>query len=97
MAMQEMMGMLGAFVTHPKKAYRSVLNKDFLIILQEYAVAAKQRRSNSMNMEFNWLLINGKAGPAITPLIVRLGDRVRIRTINLGMDLARSICTDTLL
>ena len=26
-----------------------------------------------MNMEFNWLLLNGKAGPATTPLIVRLG------------------------
>jgi hypothetical protein len=41
---------------------------------------------NSMNMEFNWLLLNGKAGPDTTPLIVRLGDRVRIRLINLGMD-----------
>ena len=30
--------------------------------------------------------MNGKAGPAITPLVVRLGDRVRIRLINLGMD-----------
>jgi hypothetical protein len=37
-------------------------------------------------MEFNWLTFNGKAGPAITPLIVRLGDRVRIRFMNLGMD-----------
>jgi hypothetical protein len=39
-----------------------------------------------MNMEFNWLLLNGKAGPANTPLIVKLGDRVRIRLVNLGMD-----------
>jgi len=37
-------------------------------------------------MEFNWLTINGKVGPATTPMIVRLGDRVRIRMINLGMD-----------
>lgn len=39
-----------------------------------------------MNMKFNWLVFNGKTGPATTPLVVRLGDRVRIRTINLGMD-----------
>jgi hypothetical protein len=39
-----------------------------------------------MNMEFNWLVFNGKTGPATTPLLVRLGDRVRIRLINLGMD-----------
>jgi hypothetical protein len=39
-----------------------------------------------MNMEFNWLVFNGKAGPAITPMIVPLGSRVRIRLVNLGMD-----------
>jgi hypothetical protein len=39
-----------------------------------------------MNMEFNWLVLNGKAGPAVTPMVVRLGDRVRIRMVNLGMD-----------
>ena len=39
-----------------------------------------------MMMEFNWLLLNGKAGPLATPLIVRQGDRVRIRFVNLGMD-----------
>jgi hypothetical protein len=39
-----------------------------------------------MNMEFNWVTLNGKAGPATTPLIVRHGERVRIRLINLGMD-----------
>ena len=86
MAMQEMMGMLGAFIMHPKQPYRPAVDKDFLIALQEYAVLPSNTVPNSMNMEFNWLVINGKAGPAITPLIVRLGDRVRIRTINLGMD-----------
>ena len=37
-------------------------------------------------MEFNWLTINGKAGPATTPILVKLGERVRIRMVNLGMD-----------
>jgi manganese oxidase len=41
---------------------------------------------NTMNMEYNWLLLNGKAGPASTPLIVRQGDRVRFRFVNMGMD-----------
>ena len=86
MAMQEMMGMLGGFIMHPKQPYRPVVDKDFLIALQEYAVLPSNVVPNSMNMEFNWLVINGKAGPAITPLVVRLGDRVRIRMINLGMD-----------
>ena len=41
---------------------------------------------NSMNMEFNWLTFNGKSGPASTPLVIRHGERVRIRLINMGMD-----------
>ena len=86
MAMQEMAGMLGGFVMHPKEPYHPHCDKDFLIHLQEYAVLPSNTIPNTMNMEFNWLLLNGKAGPANTPLIVRLGDRVRIRFVNLGMD-----------
>jgi hypothetical protein len=37
-------------------------------------------------MEFNWLTINGKAGPAATPMLVKHGERVRIRLVNLSMD-----------
>jgi hypothetical protein len=37
-------------------------------------------------MEFNWLTMNGKAGPATTPMLCRLGERVRVRLVNLGMD-----------
>lgn len=86
MAMQEMMGSLGAFIMHPKQPYAPRVDKDFVILLQEYAVLPNNNVPNSMNMEFNWLVFNGKAGPATTPLIVRLGDRVRVRLINLGMD-----------
>jgi len=86
MAMQEMMGMIGAFIMHPKKPYDPPVDKDFTIIMQEYAILPNNPTPNSMNMEFNWLTFNGKSGPACTPLIVRLGDRVKIRLINLGMD-----------
>ena len=86
MAMQEMVGMLGGFIIHPKTPYAPRVDKDFLIALQEYAVLPNNTIPNSMNMEFNWLTFNGKAGPASTPLIIRHGDRVRIRIINLGMD-----------
>lgn len=86
MAMQEMMGMIGAFVMHPKESFDPPVDKDFAIILQEFAVLPNNPIPNSMNMEFNWLTLNGKSGPATTPLIVRLNDRVRLRFINLGMD-----------
>jgi len=86
MAMQEMVGMLGGFIIHPKTAYSPRVDKDYLIALQEYAVLPNSTIPNSMNMEFNWLTFNGKAGPAATPLIIRHGERVRVRIINLGMD-----------
>ena len=86
MAMQELAGMLGAFIMHPKVPYRPHCDKDFAIHLQEYAVLPNATTPNTMMMEFNWLLLNGKAGPASTPLIVRQGERVRIRFVNLGMD-----------
>lgn len=86
MAMQEMAGMLGAFILYPAEPYEPHCDKDFLIHLQEYAVLPNSTVPNTMNMEFNWLVLNGKAGPATTPLIARLGDRVRIRFVNLGMD-----------
>lgn len=86
MAMQEMVGMLGGFIIHPRTQYAPRVDKDYLIALQEYAVLPNRTMPNSMNMEFNWLTFNGKAGPATTPLVVKQGDRVRIRIINLGMD-----------
>ena len=86
MAMQEMAGMLGGFIMHPRTPYHPHCDKDFLLHLQEYAILPNNTVPNTMNMEYNWLLLNGKAGPAATPLIVRQGDRVRIRFVNLGMD-----------
>ncbi len=86
MAMQEMVGMLGGFIIHPKSPYTPHVDKDFLVALQEYAVLPNSTMPNSMSMEFNWLTFNGKSGPASTPLIIRQGERVRIRVINMGMD-----------
>jgi FtsP/CotA-like multicopper oxidase with cupredoxin domain len=85
-AMQEMMGMVGLFIIHPRKPYQPPVQKDFGLILQEWAVLPNNTVPNTMSMEFNWLTINGKAAPATTPLIVKQGERVRIRIVNLGMD-----------
>jgi hypothetical protein len=86
MSMQQMIGMLGGFIMHPAAPYQPGVDHDFLIHLQEYAVLPSSTIPNSMSMEYNWLVLNGKAGPAITPMIVPLGSRVRIRLVNLGMD-----------
>jgi FtsP/CotA-like multicopper oxidase with cupredoxin domain len=85
MAMQEMAGMLGAVIMHPRVPYRPHCDKDFVIHLQQYSVLPNSTTPDTMSMDWNWLLLNGKAGPSTTPLVVRQGERVRIRFINLGM------------
>ncbi|MGH9431068.1 MAG: multicopper oxidase family protein [Terriglobia bacterium] len=86
MAMQEMMGLMGLFILQPREAYTPPVDKDFGIVLQEWAILPNSTIPNTMSMEFNWLTMNGKVGPAAAPLIIRLGDRVRIRLVNMGMD-----------
>jgi hypothetical protein len=86
MAMQEMMGTIGLFIIHPRRAHAPRVDRDFGIILQGWALLPNNTIPNSLAMEFNWLTMNGKAGPATTPMLCKLGERVRIRIVNLGMD-----------
>ena len=86
MAMQEMMGMIGLFIIHPRAAHDPVVDRDFGIILQEWMIQPNNTVPNTLSMEFNWLTMNGKSGPATTPLIVKRGERVRLRLVNMGMD-----------
>src|SRR5947209_51107 len=85
-AMQEMMGQIGMFIIHPEKPYKPHVDHDFGIVLQEWAILPGLDVPNTANMEFNWLTFNGVAAPATTPMIVRQGNRVRLRIVNLGMD-----------
>lgn len=86
MAMQEMMGLIGLFIIHPRRAYTPRVDRDYALVLQGWAILPNNTIPNSLAMEFNWLTLNGKAGPATTPMLCKLGERVRIRLVNLGMD-----------
>jgi manganese oxidase len=85
-AMQEMIGLIGMFIAHPATPYTPHADHDFGIVLQEWAVLPNNSIPNTASMEFNWLTFNGRSAPATTPLVVRLGSRVRLRFVNLGMD-----------
>jgi manganese oxidase len=85
-AMQEMLGMIGMFVIHPKTPHTPRVDKDYGIILQGWALLPNNDVPNTFSMEFNWLTMNGKSAPATTPMIVKKGERVRLRFVNLGMD-----------
>ncbi len=85
-AMQEMMGLIGFFIAHPKQEFSPRVDHDYGIVLQEWAVLPSNGVPNTASMEFNWLTFNGVAAPLTTPLLARLGSRVRLRIVNLGMD-----------
>jgi manganese oxidase len=85
-AMQEMMGLIGFFIAHPQNPYKPHADHDYGLILQEWAVLPGNTVPNTASMEFNWLTFNGVSSPMTTPLIARLGSRVRLRLLNLGMD-----------
>jgi FtsP/CotA-like multicopper oxidase with cupredoxin domain len=85
-AMQEMIGLIGMFIAHPHVDHNPTVDHDYGIVLQEWAVLPNNSVPNTAGMEFNWLTFNGVAAPLTTPLIARLGSRVRLRFVNLGMD-----------
>jgi hypothetical protein len=82
--MQEIMGMTGLFVIHPREAHQPVVDHDFGLIMQEFAILPQSTIPNSVSEDFNFFTINGRSGPYVTPLVVRLGSRVRIRFMNLS-------------
>lgn len=58
MAMQEMMGMIGLFIIHPKRPHAPRVDRDFGLILQEWALLPNNPIPNTLPMEFNCLTIN---------------------------------------
>ena len=86
MAMQEAFGMVGLFIIHPRKAHEPVVDHDFALITQEFVIEPAVNTPASARMDFNWFTFNGRSGPYVTPLVVRLGSRVRIRVLNFSTD-----------
>lgn len=81
-AMQQGMGMVGLFIIHPKVAHDPPVDRDLALIIQEWAILPGSTIHNTMSMEFNLFTLNGRAAPYITPLVIKQGERVRIRLVN---------------
>lgn len=84
--MQEVMGTIGLFIIHPKKAHEPAVDHDFGLIVQEFRIEPGVNTPANTKMDFNWFTINGRSGPYFTPLVVKLGSRVRIRFVNFSTD-----------
>lgn len=82
--MQEVMGMTGLLVIHPRQVWSPPVDHDFGLILQEFPILPQSTIPNTISEEFNFFTINGRSGPYTTPMVVRLGSRVRLRFMNLS-------------
>ncbi len=87
------LGMTGMFVIHPRAGKqnsdaeydRPKIDRDFVLLLHEWRIDPGTDRPNPNEMtEFNILTMNAKAFPGTAPLVVKKGDRVRIRIGNLS-------------
>ncbi len=82
---QMAMGMMGMFISHPKVPYKNKADRDFVWMLSEWEIKPGTSRPDPTAMSgFNMLTINSKAFPGTAPLVVKTGQRVRIRIGNLS-------------
>jgi len=81
-AMQEAFGMVVPFIIHPKVAHDPVVDRDFVLVTQQFFIRPNASIPDTLSMDWNFLTINGRCGPYTTPLVCKLGERVRIRFIN---------------
>ncbi|HEY0008943.1 MAG TPA: multicopper oxidase domain-containing protein [Tepidisphaeraceae bacterium] len=79
------MGMVGMIVIHARTPKSPRPDRDFAIMLHEWAVPVGTERPDPNEMtDFNILTMNAKAFPGTEPLVARLGERVKIRLGNLS-------------
>jgi FtsP/CotA-like multicopper oxidase with cupredoxin domain len=83
---QMAMGMMGFWVTHPKNPQSMKVDRDFVFLLNNYDVApGSYTPKTSTMLDFNLFTFNSRAFPGIDPMVMRQGDKVRIRVGNLTM------------
>lgn len=82
---QQGMGMMGMLIVHPKDSNDAPVDQDFAIMLSEWRIEPGTRRPNTNEMtDFNIFTMNSRIYPATNPLVIRTGERVRIRFGNLS-------------
>jgi manganese oxidase len=82
---QMALGMLGVIVIHPREPKGPRPDRDFVYMLSEWAIAPGTKRPDPNEMtDFNVLTLNAKVFPGTAPIVVKTGDRVRIRIGNLS-------------
>ncbi len=84
------MGLSGALVISPKAPARELPDVDRVLVLDEWSIGASGYNSAMLaghgahtgGASFNVFTINGRAAPDIEDIVVKKGDRVRLRFVN---------------
>ncbi|MBV6413465.1 MAG: Cell division protein FtsP [Xanthomonadales bacterium] len=83
---QMAVGMMGMFVIHPRNGEPNPIDRDYAILLHNWALhPGTYRPDPSVMQNFDLWTMNSKVFPAIEPLVARTGERVRVRIGNLSM------------
>ena len=83
---QMAMGMMGMFIIHPKHPEPQPVDRDYAILLHNWALKPGTSRPDpSVMVDFDLWSMNSKVFPAIDTLVARTGERVRLRLANLSM------------
>jgi FtsP/CotA-like multicopper oxidase with cupredoxin domain len=81
------LGMHGFFIIHPRDAAVRRIDRDFAIFLNEWFIKPGTATPDpTVMLDFNVFTFNSRVFPGTDPLLVRTGDRLRIRIANLTMD-----------
>jgi FtsP/CotA-like multicopper oxidase with cupredoxin domain len=83
---QMAMGMMGMFIIHPKEQTTPAVDRDYAVLLHNWAVhPGTYKPDPSVMSEFDLWTMNSKVFPAIESMVAQTGERVRIRVGNLSM------------
>jgi FtsP/CotA-like multicopper oxidase with cupredoxin domain len=83
---QMAVGLMGMFIIHPKVAPARRADRDYVILLHNWAIhPGTYRPDPSVMQDFDLWTFNSKVFPAIDHMVARTGERVRIRVGNLSM------------
>ncbi|HTU64029.1 MAG TPA: copper oxidase [Polyangiales bacterium] len=79
------LGMVGMFIVHPRRPVGPPVARDFVLMTHEWRLDVGAKRPNPLEMtDWNLLTFNSKSFPATQPMLMKTGERVRIRLGNLG-------------
>jgi manganese oxidase len=83
---QVALGMMGFFIIHPKDGDNPAIDRDFAIFLHEWRIPMGANTPIPFEMlDFNVFTFNSVLYPKIESLVVKTGERVRIRLANVMM------------